>query len=886
MRRIPPLAMRDQRCRRTWIARFVAIVAVLLLPGWVNAADNVLILNSYHRGKTISDETIAAIISELKPKYPKLTFLVEDMDTKRSSLEILRKPLLDFYTQKYRDVELRAVVTVDNNAFDFVMENRQALFPDVPVVFCGFNGFEPSMLDGVEGVTGVTEAVDLDSTVKVALALHPNTTHLAVVCGVTLSGREILGEFRKYAMQLPDSVQVVELSGLTAEELSARLMDLPNSSVVLRFSFFRDSAGRSFRVDEQVGLLTEAGLPVYDFWDEGGIGSGYVGGYVVSGIAQGRAVARIMERIMAGESPDQIQVIDRSPNTPIFDKRALLRTQADMSQLPAEAVLLFDAEPFWQRHRELLIGIGIAFAILLASAVFFAVLSVQRKRYAVALSLEERKMRATLQSIGEGVVTTNTKGEVEDFNSVAERWSGFALEDVVGRPVDEVFQLVTGDSHPVIELNSNGGSSPTTSGLLRTSDGRSLPIVRTAASISLPEGKQGGTVIVFRDMTREHELQQETEQVRRLDALGQLAGGVAHDFNNMLGGIIGAAEILKDQIDDEDLSEFPELILESADGATELTAQLLSFARKQPVTKEPVHAHQIIHDTVGVLKRTIDRRIRIDIKAEAAKDVVQGDRTLLKSCLLNLGINASHAMPSGGTLVFATRELTLQAEDCEETSFDVVPGRYIELRVEDTGTGISPEIVERIFEPFFTTKEQGKGTGLGLAAVFGTVQQHHGTVTVDSKLGRGTCFVVRLPLADQPASQARGVDADIMGQGTVLVVDDERVLQKMVAKTLESLGYEVLTAGDGREAIAVYASEQERIDVVLLDMIMPTMNGRDCYAELKRLDPNVNVIATSGFSSPTDLQEMRRLGITAQLPKPYRRADLSKAVSYAIRSGG
>ena len=210
-------------------------------------------------------------------------------------------------------------------------------------------------------------------------------------------------------------------------------------------------------------------------------------------------------------------------------------------------------------------------------------------------------------------------------------------------------------------------------------------------------------------MTREHELQQETEQVRRLDALGQLAGGVAHDFNNMLGGIIGAAEILKDQIDDEDLSEFPELILESADGATELTAQLLSFARKQPVTKEPVHAHQIIHDTVGVLKRTIDRRIRIDIKAEAAKDVVQGDRTLLKSCLLNLGINASHAMPSGGTLVFATRELTLQAEDCEETSFDVVPGRYIELRVEDTGTGISPEIVERIFEPFFTTKEQGKG---------------------------------------------------------------------------------------------------------------------------------------------------------------------------------
>jgi PAS domain S-box-containing protein len=859
---------------------------VLLLPGWASAADSVLILNSYHRGKTISDETIAAIISELKPKYPGLTFLVEDMDTKRSSLERLRKPLLDFYTQKYRDVELRAVVTVDNNAFDFVMENRQTLFSGVPVVFCGFNGFEPSILDGVEGVTGVTEAIDLDATVKVALALHPNTTHLAVVCGVSHSGREILREFREYAKQLPESLQVVELNGLTAEELSAQLKGLPDSSVVLRFSFFRDSAGRSFRVDEQVGLLTEAGLPVYDFWDEGGIGSGYVGGYVVSGTGQGRVVARLLERLLAGESPEQIQVIDRSPNTAMFDKRALLRTKADMSQLPAEAVLLFDAEPFWERYRELLIGIGIAFLVLLASAVFFAVLSVQRKRHAVALSLEERKLRATLQSIGEGVVTTNTKGEVEDFNAVAERWSGFKLEDVVGRPVDEIFQLVTSDSNPVIELNSNGDSSPTTSGLLKTSDGSSLPIVRTAASISLPEGKQSGTVIVFRDMTRENELQQEIEQVRRLDALGQLAGGVAHDFNNMLGGIIGAAEILKDQIDDEDLSEFPELILESADGATELTAQLLSFARKQPVAKDYVHAHQIIDDTVGVLKRTIDRRIRISIEANAAKDVVEGDRTLLKSCLLNLGINASHAMPSGGTLLFATRELTLEAEDCEETSFDVVPGRYIELRVEDTGTGISPEVVERIFEPFFTTKELGKGTGLGLAAVFGTVQQHHGSVTVDSEPGRGTCFVVRLPLADQPAGPARTKDADIMGQGTVLVVDDETVLQKMAAKTLEALGYEVLTASDGREAIDVYMSEQGRIDVVLLDMIMPTMNGRDCLVELKRLDPNVNVIATSGFSSPTDLQEMRRLGITAQLPKPYRRADLSKAISRAICSGG
>ena len=412
-----------------------------------------------------------------------------------------------------------------------------------------------------------------------------------------------------------------------------------------------------------------------------------------------------------------------------------------------------------------------------------------------------------------------------------------------------------------------------------TSDNRRLPIVLTAAPVVLPPESKTGTVIVFRDMSRENDLQREVQQVRRLDALGQLAGGVAHDFNNMLGGIVGAAEILNDELDgDSELSELPELILGSAYRAAELTEQLLSFAREQPVAEQQVEMHQVITDTVDVLRRTIDPRIEMSVRVEAETDLVRGDRALLQSCLLNLGINASHAMPSGGTLVFSTQKVCLSAEDCGESSFELSAGDYIELRVEDTGSGIAPEVIERIFEPFFTTKGMSKGTGLGLAAVFGTVQQHSGSVTVQSELGRGTRFSIRLPMAHSAVLPQKIDDDVIEGEGLVLVVDDQSQVLDVTRRTLESLGYEVLTANNGLEAVELYQREQQHIDAVLLDMVMPKMSGRDCFVELRRLNPQICVIATSGNAASEDLDEMKDLGLAMHLVKPYPRVELGRAM--------
>ena len=858
-------------------------LAVICLTNGVHAAENVLVLNSYHRGKHLSDETIEAIVNNLQTQRPGLTFLIEDMDTKRNMLDDLQPTLVNYFADKYRDIELAAIVTVDNNAFDFAIAHRETLFCDVPLVFCGFNGFDPSVMDGVTGVTGVTEAVEIEATVRTALALHPRTTHLAVVSDITLSSRSILGEFRRFARQLPEALEVVELVELETAELLDRLKRLPRTTIILRFSFFRAPNGDRFRVDEQVGLLTSAELPVYDFWDEGGIGNGYVGGYVVTGASQGRVVSNMLQRILEGESPEQIDVVTRSPNVPVFDKRQLLSTGADLSQLPANAVLRFDEPSFWQRYFKLLVATGIAFVVLLGFAVFFAALSFQRKRHAALLALEEQKLRATLQSMGEGVVTTNSRGEVEQINAVAQRWIGLPPEEIYGQPAQSIFKIAAGAHEETEGVSSDDCPPPTTSGVLTTGDGESLPIVRTAAPISLPHESEAGTVIVFRDMTREKQLQRELEQVRRLDALGQLAGGVAHDFNNILTAILAAAELLQDRMEDAEGDELARIILNSAEDAAGLTTQLLSFARKQPVTGQPVHLHSLVKDVAAVLTRTIDPRIEIEFRAEASLDLVYGDRALLKNCLLNLGINGAHAMPSGGKLLFQTRNMTLDPCEASGGPLGLAPGPYIELQVDDNGSGIAPDVMDRIFEPFFTTKEPGRGTGLGLAAVFGTMQQHAGSVTAESEVNRGTRFALRLPLTEQMTSAEADNESPMSGEGLVLVVDDQELPQRMARSTLEVLGYETLTAKDGLEAIEVYKQSGHRIDVVLLDMIMPRMSGRDCFDELQRMDPDVRVIAASGFSCPDELRELRGLGVTAQLKKPYSRAELSRALHTTLQ---
>ncbi|OVE81829.1 hypothetical protein BVY04_02335 [bacterium M21] len=398
---------------------------------------------------------------------------------------------------------------------------------------------------------------------------------------------------------------------------------------------------------------------------------------------------------------------------------------------------------------------------------------------------------------------------------------------------------------------------------------------------------ENGTLLhidgIVHDISEQTALEEQLRQAHKMDSIGQLAGGVAHDFNNMLGGISGAAELLKLRLKDDDkLLQFVSIISDASKRASELTQKLLSFSRKARTITVSFNVHDSIREAVVLLERSIDKRIVLTCDFDAEQSIVVGDPTQLQNAILNLGVNARDAMEQGGELFIATTNLFLDEEFCRRRATKLQPGEFIEISVRDTGTGISADVQERMFEPFYTTKGVSKGTGLGLAAVYGTITEHGGFVEVQSSLGKGTVIKAFLPISTTVAQVAPQVGEEtIMGTGHVLLVDDEEIIRSMASMMLENLGYRVTLAQDGLEALEIYQEQGADIDLVLLDMVMPNKDGAETFRELKRMQPNVRVVLCSGFSREQSIDELLDEGACGFVQKPYRRAVLSVALAQA-----
>jgi signal transduction histidine kinase/CheY-like chemotaxis protein len=365
---------------------------------------------------------------------------------------------------------------------------------------------------------------------------------------------------------------------------------------------------------------------------------------------------------------------------------------------------------------------------------------------------------------------------------------------------------------------------------------------------------------------RLRELESDLARAQRMESLGKLAGGLAHDFNNMLTGIIGHAELLTLKAEtDSGLKRHAQLILAASERAAQLTQQLLAFSRKRDRLVETLELNQLVKNVLAILERSLDPRIRIVTELQALPDWVEGDAASLESAFLNLAVNGRDAMPEGGTLFIRTDG----------------DNREVRLEVQDTGTGIPPELLDKIFEPYFTTKEIGKGTGLGLAAVYGTAEEHGGTIEVTSREGGGTTFRLRLPRAPGPPS-ARA-EAPVLSTGPplrVLAVDDEPAVLESVAGMLAELGHAVLPAASASEAFQLLRAESA-IDVVILDMVMPQMSSGDMLERIRKHRPDIPILLTSGYSE-LPAQDRSRSHSQAFLRKPYRQAELGRALAEAI----
>jgi PAS domain S-box-containing protein len=414
---------------------------------------------------------------------------------------------------------------------------------------------------------------------------------------------------------------------------------------------------------------------------------------------------------------------------------------------------------------------------------------------------------------------------------------------------------------------------------LRTKVGQSVTVEVTINRLE-HEGNEYGCIFA-RNINERRQLEEQLRQSEKMNAIGQLAGGIAHDFNNQLTGVMGYADMLTQALTDPAHRRYAGKILASAKHSAALTRQLLAFARKGKYQTVPVNMHTVIDEVVELLRHSIDKRIVIRKGLFAETPMVTGDQAQLQNAILNLVLNARDAMPDGGRLEFTTTIVTLVEQDCRTQGLDLSPGRHLRISVADTGTGMTEEVHRHLFEPFFTTKPSGKGTGMGLASVFGTVKNHHGHVTCETAPGKGTTFHMYLPVLEGAVVNLEmTVSTKPLGGGQhILVVDDEEDVRDLVADMLRDAGYQVTLCEDGEEAIRSYSQEWASIHLVLLDMVMPKLGGQDTFRALRQINPAVKALLSSGYSIDSEAQSILDEGVLGFIQKPFRRSELLTKVA-------
>jgi len=878
-------AMRILRLLLAGLMVFPAAAAAQGPPG-----RKVLILHSYHFGYDWTESIGAGIRSVFQGNRVIADLHVEFMDARRHNSPSDLARLHDYYKHKFQGLEFDVIIASDNAALDFLLQNHRALFPHTPVVFCGVGLLGRSYDFSRQPLfTGILESIDILDTVALALRLHAKARRVVVITDNQPALRTGQSEPPDLEKAFP-LVEFVALDPLNLElpELIRRLKSMPSDSVGLVEAFFRGKSGQTFTASESTRLIVDnCPFPLYGV-NANSFLHGIVGGRLNDGYFQGVEAARRAVTILNGAAPATLPVLRESINRFQFDYPQLQRWQIDPSQLPPGSLVLNRPVSLYQQNTTT-IWIVATFLLLQSAAISVLLFNIRQRRKAEARlrasedNLEKAQSIAHIGSWDHNLLNGELWWSSESYRifGYEEERPVVSLEFFLERVHPEDVQSVLQASSEARRLGKPYGVEHR----ILLPDGKVRLVQQQAEVITNHDGRAIRMVGTQQDVTDLRSLEEQLRHSQKLEAVGQLAGGIAHDFNNLLTAINGYCDLILDDLSERDpmRSDLME-IRRAGERAATLTRQLLAFSRKQVLELRVINLNTVVAGMDNMLRRLLGEDIELHTHFQPDLGSVRADPGQLEQVILNLAVNARDAMSEGGKLTIETSNVVLD-EDYASKHQSVVPGFYTLLAVSDTGCGMDSETQARVFEPFFTTKNPGQGTGLGLSMVYGIVKQSGGSIWVYSEPNQGTTLKIFLPAlreAQEFAASQEPAEELAKGSETVLVVEDESAVRSFTSMVLKRSGYQVIEASNGEEALSLSRGHLGEIQLLVTDMVMPGMGGRQVAEALETQRPAMRVLYVSGY---TENAIAKRGSLGADLPflqKPFTMEALLRKVRQVL----